>query len=225
MGVSSQRSASVPNDPRQSPNDPRQFPTISVSSQRSASAPTVSVSSQRRASTPDGSVQWTHGTWIRFQVRGSPTGRGRAWNVDPRTSAVAGTAGSGTATPHAAVDADAHGARSEPCDGARPPGNASAGARRARSRNRPIGAPLAPRGIRLALPTSGRHMPVAKDVVRIAALGDIHHGRNATPGALQPLFGQINDSAATTNRCGAMSGSRMRLTSPSVSARVRPRPS
>jgi Icc-related predicted phosphoesterase len=45
-------------------------------------------------------------------------------------------------------------------------------------------------------------MPVAKDVVRIAALGDIHHGRNATPGTLQPLFGQINDSADILVLCG-----------------------
>ena len=45
-------------------------------------------------------------------------------------------------------------------------------------------------------------MPVAKDVVRIAALGDIHHGRNATPGTLQPLFGQISDSADILVLCG-----------------------
>ena len=34
-----------------------------------------------------------------------------------------------------------------------------------------------------------------KQVVRIAALGDIHHGRNATQGSLQPLFAQITESA------------------------------
>jgi Icc-related predicted phosphoesterase len=45
-------------------------------------------------------------------------------------------------------------------------------------------------------------MPVAKDVVRIAALGDIHHGRNATPGSLQPLFSQINESADILVLCG-----------------------
>ena len=45
-------------------------------------------------------------------------------------------------------------------------------------------------------------MPVAKDVVRIAALGDIHYGRNAAPGALQPLFSQINDSADILVLCG-----------------------
>jgi Icc-related predicted phosphoesterase len=45
-------------------------------------------------------------------------------------------------------------------------------------------------------------MPVAKDVVRIAALGDIHYGRNATPGALQPLFRQINESADVLVLCG-----------------------
>jgi Icc-related predicted phosphoesterase len=45
-------------------------------------------------------------------------------------------------------------------------------------------------------------MPVAKDVVRIAALGDLHYGRNATPGALQPLFSQINESADILILCG-----------------------
>jgi Icc-related predicted phosphoesterase len=45
-------------------------------------------------------------------------------------------------------------------------------------------------------------MPVAKDIVRIAALGDIHYGRNATPGSLQPLFSQINDSADVVVLCG-----------------------
>jgi Icc-related predicted phosphoesterase len=45
-------------------------------------------------------------------------------------------------------------------------------------------------------------MAVVKDVVRIAALGDLHHGRNATPGALQPLFGQINESADILVLCG-----------------------
>jgi Icc-related predicted phosphoesterase len=34
-----------------------------------------------------------------------------------------------------------------------------------------------------------------KQVVRIAAIGDIHHGRNATQGSLQPLFSQITESA------------------------------
>ena len=45
-------------------------------------------------------------------------------------------------------------------------------------------------------------MPVAKDVVRIAALGDIHYGRNAPPGGLQPLFSQINDAADILVLCG-----------------------
>jgi Icc-related predicted phosphoesterase len=45
-------------------------------------------------------------------------------------------------------------------------------------------------------------MPVAKDIVRIAALGDIHHSRNATPGSLQPLFSQINESADILVLCG-----------------------
>lgn len=45
-------------------------------------------------------------------------------------------------------------------------------------------------------------MPVAKDIVRIAALGDLHHGRNATPGSLQPLFCQINEAADILVLCG-----------------------
>ena len=35
----------------------------------------------------------------------------------------------------------------------------------------------------------------ARDVIRIAALGDLHHGRSATQGSLQPLFAQITESA------------------------------
>ena len=45
-------------------------------------------------------------------------------------------------------------------------------------------------------------MPSVKDVVRIAALGDIHYGRAATPGLLQPLFSQINESADILVLCG-----------------------
>jgi Icc-related predicted phosphoesterase len=35
----------------------------------------------------------------------------------------------------------------------------------------------------------------AHDVVRIAAIGDLHYGRTSTPGSLQPLFGQISAAA------------------------------
>ena len=38
-------------------------------------------------------------------------------------------------------------------------------------------------------------MSAVKDVVRIAAVGDLHYSRTATPGSLQPLFAQITDSA------------------------------
>ena len=34
-----------------------------------------------------------------------------------------------------------------------------------------------------------------KDVVRIAAVGDLHFGRTSTPGSLQPLFAQITEAA------------------------------
>ena len=38
-------------------------------------------------------------------------------------------------------------------------------------------------------------MSATKDIVRVAALGDIHHGRHAAQGSLQPLFAQITDAA------------------------------
>lgn len=38
-------------------------------------------------------------------------------------------------------------------------------------------------------------MAATKEVVRVAALGDIHHGKNAAQGSLQPLFAQITSSA------------------------------
>ena len=45
-------------------------------------------------------------------------------------------------------------------------------------------------------------MPAVKDIVRIAALGDIHHSRNAAPGSLQPLFSQIAECADILVVCG-----------------------
>jgi Icc-related predicted phosphoesterase len=41
-----------------------------------------------------------------------------------------------------------------------------------------------------------------KETVRIAALGDLHHGRTAAPGALQPLFAQISEAADVLVLCG-----------------------
>ena len=38
-------------------------------------------------------------------------------------------------------------------------------------------------------------MVPTREVVRVAAVGDIHHGKNATQGSLQPLFSQITDTA------------------------------
>ena len=45
-------------------------------------------------------------------------------------------------------------------------------------------------------------MPGAKTTVRIAALGDIHYSRTATPGLLQPLFTQISEAADILVLCG-----------------------
>ena len=45
-------------------------------------------------------------------------------------------------------------------------------------------------------------MIVNKEIVRIAALGDIHHGKSAVQGSLQPLFSQITDAADILVLCG-----------------------
>jgi Icc-related predicted phosphoesterase len=42
----------------------------------------------------------------------------------------------------------------------------------------------------------------SKDLVRIAAIGDLHYGRASQPGSLQALFSQINDSADVLAICG-----------------------
>lgn len=41
-----------------------------------------------------------------------------------------------------------------------------------------------------------------KDIVRVAAIGDIHHGKNAVQGSLQPLFSQVTDTADILVLCG-----------------------
>ena len=45
-------------------------------------------------------------------------------------------------------------------------------------------------------------MPGVKDVVRIAALADLHYGRSAAHGSLHPLFSQITESADLLVLCG-----------------------
>jgi Icc-related predicted phosphoesterase len=45
-------------------------------------------------------------------------------------------------------------------------------------------------------------MAAVKDIVRIAALGDLHYSRTAPPGGLQPLFAQITESADILVLCG-----------------------
>jgi Icc-related predicted phosphoesterase len=45
-------------------------------------------------------------------------------------------------------------------------------------------------------------MPAVKSLVRVAAIGDLHYGRTAAPGSLQPLLSQINDSADILVVCG-----------------------
>ena len=45
-------------------------------------------------------------------------------------------------------------------------------------------------------------MQGTRETVRIAAIGDIHHGKNAVQGSLQPLFTQITDSADILVLCG-----------------------
>lgn len=45
-------------------------------------------------------------------------------------------------------------------------------------------------------------MPPVKDVVRIAALGDMHYSRTAAAGSLQPIFAQVSESADVLVLCG-----------------------
>ena len=45
-------------------------------------------------------------------------------------------------------------------------------------------------------------MIVNKEIVRLAALGDLHHGKSAVQGSLQPLFSQITDAADILVLCG-----------------------
>jgi Icc-related predicted phosphoesterase len=45
-------------------------------------------------------------------------------------------------------------------------------------------------------------MPPAKDLVRIAAVGDLHHSRAAAQGSLHALFSQISESADILVLCG-----------------------
>lgn len=45
-------------------------------------------------------------------------------------------------------------------------------------------------------------MPSTKDIVRIAAIGDIHYGKNAVQGSLQPLFSQVTETADILVLCG-----------------------
>jgi Icc-related predicted phosphoesterase len=45
-------------------------------------------------------------------------------------------------------------------------------------------------------------MPTLKNVVRMAAIGDLHYSRSAVQGSLQPLFSQIAESADILLVCG-----------------------
>lgn len=45
-------------------------------------------------------------------------------------------------------------------------------------------------------------MPTVKSPVRIAGIADLHYGRTATAGSLQPLLSQINESADILVVCG-----------------------
>jgi len=45
-------------------------------------------------------------------------------------------------------------------------------------------------------------MQAAKEVVRIAAVGDLHHSRTAPAGSLQPVFSQVNEEADVLVLCG-----------------------
>jgi Icc-related predicted phosphoesterase len=45
-------------------------------------------------------------------------------------------------------------------------------------------------------------MPGTKEIVKVAAIGDLHFSRAAPAGSLQPLFSQINDTADVLVLCG-----------------------
>ena len=45
-------------------------------------------------------------------------------------------------------------------------------------------------------------MAATREIVRIAALGDLHHGKSAVQGSLQPLLSQITDTADILVLCG-----------------------
>lgn len=45
-------------------------------------------------------------------------------------------------------------------------------------------------------------MPATKEVVRVAALSDLHYSRTTPAGSLQPLFAQISDAADVLVLCG-----------------------
>ena len=45
-------------------------------------------------------------------------------------------------------------------------------------------------------------MAQTKELVRLAAIGDIHYGKNAVQGSLQPLFAQITETADVLVLCG-----------------------
>ena len=45
-------------------------------------------------------------------------------------------------------------------------------------------------------------MAALKEVVRLAALGDLHHGRSVVQGSLQPLFAQVTEAADVLALCG-----------------------
>jgi Icc-related predicted phosphoesterase len=45
-------------------------------------------------------------------------------------------------------------------------------------------------------------MAPTKEIVRVAALGDLHHGKNAVQGSLQALFSQITEAADILVLCG-----------------------
>ena len=69
----------------------------------------------------------------------------------------------------------------------------------------------------------------SKDVVRIAALGDLHYSRTSTQGSLQPLFAQITEAADILVLCGDLTDfglpEEARALAREIAARSRFRPS
>ena len=159
------------------------------------------------------------------QVESQQEEAARGRTID-RPAALGGGTGSSRPAALARAVPDAPAARAQPCNRASTSGDARTGNRGTRGRARRFAGPFripcrrvaqpriaafrpsrcpipaASPGMHLASSTSRRGMPHTRNVVRLAAIGDLHYGRTAIQGSLHPLFSQINESADILILCG-----------------------